>query len=260
MIRLASLAGATRKLVVDNAPHILTAVAVVGVASTAITAVKATPKAIKILEVAEHNSVDPLTPQEKVRLTAHCYIPSAAIGVMTMACIIGANSVHAKRQAALISAYTLTESAFKEYQAKVTETLGETKEQKVRDELAQERVHKNPPADSQIIITGGGGVLCLDSLSGRYFTSSHEKIKRAENELNFKLNNEMYASQNDFYDMLDIPSIDVGEEMGWKSDELLNIRISAAVVDDETSPHHNRPCLVLNYSVKPVRNYYKING
>jgi hypothetical protein len=247
------LAGATRKLVVDNAPHILTAVAVVGVATTAVTAVKATPRAIKILELAEKNSIEPLTAQEKVRLTASCYVPSAAIGAMTMACIIGANSVHAKRQAALISAYTLTESAFKEYQAKVTETLGETKEQKVRDDLSQERVDKHPPSEGQVIITGAGDHLCLDSLSGRYFKSSHEKIKRAENELNFKLNNDMYASQNDLYDMLGVPPIEVGEEMGWKSDELLNIRISATVAED------NAPCLVLNYSVKPVRNYYKFN-
>lgn len=251
MISLTSIAGAARKLIVDNSPTILTAVAVVGVATTAVTAVKATPRAIKILETAEHNSVKPLTPQEKVRLTAQCYIPSAAIGVATMACIIGANSVNAKRQAALISAYSITETAFKEYQAKVTETMGESKEQKVRDELSQDRVNNNPVSNAQIIVTGGGEVLCLDSLSGRYFESSNEKIKRAENELNFKLNNEMYASQNDFYDMLGLPPIDVGEEMGWKSSELLNIRISAAVSED------NRPCLVLNYSVKPVRDYYK---
>lgn len=253
MIRFASLAGAARKLVVDNSPTILTAVAVAGVATTAIMAVKATPRAIKILEVSQANNPMLMTPQEKLRLIAPCYIPSSMVGIATMACIIGANSVHVKRQAALISAYTLTENAFKEYQAKVTETLGEKKEQKVRDELAQDRVNQNPVSTSQVIVTGNGDVLCMDSLSSRYFESSYEKIKRAENELNFKLNNEMYASLNDFYEVLGLPHNELGEELGWKSDQMLTIDISATTSED------HRPCLVLNYSVKPIRNYYKIN-
>lgn len=251
MIRFASLAGAARKLVVDNSPTILTAFAVVGVATTAIMAVKATPRAIKILEVAQTNSPVLLTPQEKLRLIAPCYIPSSMVGIATMACIIGANSVHAKRQAALISAYTLTENAFKEYQAKVTETLGEGKERKVRDELAQDRVDQHPVATSEVIITGNGDVLFMDSLSSQYFESTYEKVKRAENELNHKLVNDMYASLNDFYEMLGVPHNDLGEELGWKSDQLLTIDISATVTQDK------KACLVMNYSVRPIRNYYK---
>lgn len=253
MMRFASLAGAARKLVVDNSPTILTAVGVVGVATTAIMAVKATPRAIKILEVAQSKNPVLMTPQEKLRLIAPCYIPASMVGIMTMSCIIGANSMNVKRQAALISAYTITENTFKEYQAKVVDTFGENKEQKVRDELAQDKVTQIPVSSSQVIVTGNGEVLCMDSLSSRYFQSSYEKIKRAENELNFKLNNEMYASLNDFYEILGLPHNELGEELGWKSDAMLTINISAATSDD------HRPCLVLNYSVKPIRNYYKIN-
>jgi len=251
MIRIASLAGAARKLVVDNSPTILTAVGVVGVATTAIMAVKATPRAIKILEVSQANNPVLMTPQEKLRLIAPCYIPSSMVGIATMACIIGANSVHVKRQAALISAYTLTENAFKEYQAKVTKTMGEGKEQKVRDELAQDRVDQNHTPTSEVIITGNGDVLFMDSLSSQFFESTYEKVKRAENELNHKLNNEMYASLNDFYEMLGVPHNELGEELGWKSDNLLTIDISATVTKDK------KACLVMNYSVRPIRNYHK---
>jgi hypothetical protein len=254
MIRFASLAGAARKLVVDNSPTILTAVAVVGVATTAIMAVKATPRAIKILEVAQTKS-NPvlLTPQEKLRLIAPCYIPSSMVGIATMACIIGVNSVHAKRQAALISAYTLTENAFKDYQAKVAETIGEGKEQKVRDELAQDKVNQHPPATSDIIITGNGDVLFMDSLSNQYFESTYEKVKRAENDLNRKLIRDPYASLNEFYDFLSIPNNDMGEELGWKGGEDIELNVSATVTPDK------KACLVLNYSVKPIRKYYKFN-
>lgn len=256
MMSIASLAGAARKLVIDNSPTILTAVAVMGVATTAVMAVKATPRAIKILEFAESNKPNPvlLTPQEKLRLIAPCYIPASVVGIMTMACIVGVNSVHMKRQAALISAYTLVENNFQKYQEKVTDALGKNKEQKVRDEISQDQVDQNPPVGKEIIITGNGDVLCMDSLTNQYFESTWEQIKRAENKLNHKLLNEMYASLNDFYEMLDIPHSEVGEELGWKSGEMLDISISATV-----TPKDKKPCLVLNYSVTPIRNYYKIN-
>lgn len=253
MMSIASFAGAARKLVIDNSPTILTAVAVMGVATTAIMAVKATPRAMKILEVAESKSPVLMTPQEKLRLIAPCYIPSSVVGIMTMACVVGVNSVHMKRQAALISAYTLVENNFQKYQAKITEQLGAKKEQKVRDELAQDQVTQNPVASKEIIMTGNGDVLFMDSLTNRYFKSTYEKVKRAENELNFKLNNEMYASLNDFYDMLGVPHSELGEELGWKSDELLTAHITGAISEDHL------PCLVIGYSVKPIRNYWRIN-
>jgi hypothetical protein len=250
---IAGFAGAARKLVIDNAPTILTAVAVMGVATTAVMAVKATPRAIKILEVAETRSQVILTPQEKLRLIAPCYIPASVVGIMTMACIVGVNSVHMKRQAALISAYTLVENNFQKYQAKITEQLGAKKEQKVRDEVAQDQVTQNPANSKEIIVTGNGDVLFMDSLSNRYFKSTYEKVKRAENELNYKLRNEMYASLNDLYDMLEIPHSDLGEDLGWKSDELLDLHISGTISEDR------QPCLVVNYSVKPIRNYWRVN-
>lgn len=253
MISIASFAGAARKLVIDNSPTILTAVAVMGVATTAIMAVKATPRAIKILEIAESNSPVLMTPQEKLRLIAPCYVPSSVVGIMTMACILGVNSVHMKRQAALISAYTLVENNFQKYQAKITEQLGAKKEEKVRADLAQDQVTQNPVATSEIIMTGNGDVLFMDSLTNRYFKSTYEKVKRAENELNHKLNHNMYASLNEFYDLLDIPHNELGEELGWKSDELLTVHITGAVSEDK------QPCLSVSYSVKPIRNYWKIN-
>jgi hypothetical protein len=256
MIRLAGLAGAARKLVVDNGPTILTAMAVFGVASTAVMAVKATPKALKIIEVAESKGDILLTPQEKLRLIAPCYISASVVGVGTVACIIGANSVHLKRQAALISAYSLVESRFQDYQAKVTETMGKNKEQKVRDELAQDQVNNNPISNNGVIITGHGDHLFMDSLSSQYFESTYEKVKRAENDLNRKLLHEMYVSLNDFYDLLGIQRNNLGEELGWKTGTDVELSVSATTIHENGTV---RACLVLNYSVEPIRKYYKLN-
>lgn len=257
MIRLASLAGTARKLVIDNAPTILTSIAVVGVVTTTFMAVKATPRALKIIEVAQQRNGDILlTPQERLRLIAPCYIPASAMGVATIACIIGANSVHVKRQAALISAYSLIENRFQDYQTKVSETIGKNKEQKVRDELAQEDVDKHPPTKGNIILTGNGDHLFKDSLSNQYFESTYEKVKRAENDLNRRLIHEQSVSLNEFYDILEIPNNDLGEELGWKNGDDVELNVSATLVDHDGV---KKACMVLNYSVKPIREYWRIN-
>ena len=79
-----------------------------------------------------------LKKKEIVKLTWECYIPTAAVGLSTIACIIGAHNIHLRRNAALASLYSLTESAFKEYQSKVVETIGKNKELKVRDDVVSD--------------------------------------------------------------------------------------------------------------------------
>jgi len=48
-------------------------------------------------------------------------------GAATIMCVVGSNSINARRVAALASLYSITETALDEYKAKVVETIGETK-------------------------------------------------------------------------------------------------------------------------------------
>jgi len=119
---------ASRRMM-KNSPTILTIMGVSGVILTAVLAVRATPKAIRIIEkeklrdrfVLERD----LKPLDYVRLTWREYLPAVLMGSATISCIIGANSIHLQRTAAIQGIYSLTETAFKEYQAKVIQTLGE---------------------------------------------------------------------------------------------------------------------------------------
>lgn len=245
------LAKGVRKVVSDNAPVILTAAAVVGVATTTLFAVKATPNALGLIEAAEETAQKPLTPPQKIRLTLPCYIPALGMGAATMACIIGASTTATKRNAALLSAFTLSENAFKEYQSKVVETLGEKKEQIVRDEIAKDRVQNNPPSDNSVIFAGSGKVLCYEMLTGRYFESTHEDLRKAENNINKQIINEMYASQNDFYREIGISTNKFGDEFGWNTDNLLELQFSSVLTED------NKPCLAIDYRVNANRGYHK---
>jgi hypothetical protein len=247
---------------VDHSPEILTGIGIAGMFTTVGLAIAATPKAMRAIEnekvrkieESEDDVADPkLTKGEVIKVTWKYYIPTAATAALSTACIIGSSSVSAKRNAALAAAYTLSDSALKEYQAKVVETIGEKKEEAVRDAIAKDRVDQNPVSSREVIITEKGNTLCYDSISGRYFRSDVEKLKKATNELNRRMLNDMYISLNEFYYEIGLSGTKIGEDLGWNIDKgLIDVRFSAQVADD------GNPCLVLDFEVAPNYNFSKV--
>ena len=244
--------------VAKNSPTILTAVGVAGVASTAVLAVKATPEALNLIEVEEINREgtvgpeDPIVLSKKdiVKLTWRCYIPSILMGGATIACIISATTIGARRNAALLSVYTLADKALTEYQEKVIETIGEKKAVGIHDAIAQDHLDKNPLSKNNVLITGTGETLCYDEISGRYFKSDIEKLRKAENDLNHDLINEAWISLNHFYELIGLGPIKLGEDMGWLPDNLVELKFSARLADDNT------PCIVVDYKIDPKSDRY----
>lgn len=243
-----------------HGPEILTGCGVAAGITSTILAVKATPKAIRILEeeklhVADANGYLPedvkIPPVDMIKLCWKCYVPAAIAGVVSLTCIISASSTNVRRNATLAAAYKLSETALSEYRDKVVETIGEKKEELVRDKVNQERVNKTPVESTEIILTGKGDTLIFDPISGRYFKSKVDIIKKAE----IKLNQEMlqsfvgYASINDFYDEIGLDRISIGEELGWNTENLVNIHIGSTVKDEDT------PCIVIDHINPPLYRY-----
>lgn len=235
----------------QNSPTILTGLSVAGLVTTTVMAVKATPKAIQILEERREEEKDlnedfkDFTWEGVVKETWKCYIPAGLMGVATITCMICANSINLRRNAALASVYSLAETTLKEYQAKVVETIGEKEEQKIRHSIAQDKVNSMKP--ESIIITGSGDVLCLDLTSKRYFKSSYDKIKKVENQLGYELLNSMTLSLNEVYGMLNLEPTSVGWDIGWDVN-----RDGRVEIDITTSlGQNNEPCLVMDFSKQP---------
>lgn len=236
-----------------RSPEILTGLGVAGLVTTTVLAVRATPKALKLLEDAEYEKEEPLTASEKVKVAWKPYIPAVISGVTSISCIIGANSVNARRNAALAAAYNLSKTALTEYKEKVVETIGEKKAKSIKDKIAKDKINKDPVSKSEVIITGKGDTLCYDAFNSRYFYSDIDTIKKAVNELNRRMLNEMYISLNDFYSELDLRHSGNGEKLGWNLDDgLVEIEFSSQLSDD------GRPCLVLDYMVAPKYDFSKL--
>lgn len=250
-IKFKPLIKTIRSGLAKHSPAILTALGITGMIGTTVLAVKATPKALDLIEnKKEELDKNKLTVVETVKATWKCYVPAAITCATSAACLIGASSVHTKRNAALATAYKLSESALIEYRDKVVETIGEKKEQSVRDAIAKDHVEKNPVTNNEVIITDKGYTLCYDELSGRYFYSDIEKIKKAANELNRQMLNDMYVSVNELYYELGLEGTKLGEQMGWNVDRgLIDLKFSATVSADD------RPCIVLDYRVPPMYDY-----
>lgn len=234
-----------------HSPEILTGIGVAGMIATTVMAVKATPKAVMLVNEREVElGVEKLPRKEVVRTTWKCYIPAAVTGVMSIGCIVGASSVNARRNAALMTAYTISETALKEYKDKVIETIGEKKEKEVRDAIAKDQIAKNPVSRNDVIVTQKGNSLCYDAFSGRYFYSDIEKIKRTENEFNRRLLQEDYLSLNEFYYELGLQGTYIGDRLAWRADRgLVETNFSAQLAEDGT------PVLVLEFITPPSYDY-----
>lgn len=252
----ANLIKKAQAVVTKRSPEILMGVGIAGMITTTVLAVKATPKAMALVEEEKlrryrETEDDSITKIETVKVAWKPYIPAVVTGAASIACLVGSCSASTRRTAALAAAYQISETALTEYREKVVETIGEKKEQLVRDKVAKERIEKNPVTKSEIIITNDGNTLCFDPISGRYFKSNIERVKRVENELNKRMLQDItgYVSLNEFYIELGLDQTLVGDELGWNVSKLIDIGFSSQVADN------GEPSIVLDYLVAPKYNY-----
>lgn len=148
----------------------LTTIGAIGVVATAVIAVKNTPKALRILDEAEQEKGEELTVKEKIVTAGPVYIPAIAVGISTIACIFGANTLNKRNQAALMSAYALLDQSYKDYKRKVSDIYGEDADKKVVEEIAKDEYEETG------IDVDGEKQLFFDYIHGRYFESTMDEV------------------------------------------------------------------------------------
>lgn len=264
-------------LVNDNSGTILTGIGVSGTIATAYLSGRASFKAAQIIEHAEEEykkdevlfkssametlseevseayakllASRKLSPTTKVKLVWRLYLAPVAVGSTTIVSIVMANRLSSKKIAALAVASGISERALQEYKAKVIEKLGAKQDQTVRDEIAQERVTNNPLNSREIVLAGTGDVLCYDMTTGRYFASSVEDIKRAENKINYQLLHFQAASLSEFYDEIGLPATNYTDSVGWNDTERFEVQFTTTMSSD------NRPCIAIDFVHPPQLEY-----
>lgn len=247
-----------------HSPEILTGIGIAGMITTTVMAVRATPKALKLIEKEKRvrnrllrecaeqtgdencRQIDSLGLADTIKVAWKPYIPATTIGIMSIFCLVGASSVNMRRNAALATAYTLSERAISEYREKVESEVGKKKASEIRDSIAQDKLDQKPINNTEVIITEKGDTLCFDVLTSRYFKSDIEKLRRIVNELNRRMRDENFISLNEFYYEIGLDGIKLGDDLGWDIDRgYIDLDFRSGLTNEGT------PCLVVDYSLAP---------
>lgn len=250
---------------IKNAPTILTGMCVGSIGASVFLTAKGTIQAEKILNEEKkekffsenHYDMSPRDQEamindtkidtlDKVKLCWRCYVPAALATGSAIACAIGSNTINVRRNAALASAYALASESLKTYKEQTQKLVGEGKMKKIEEAVSHDKVLKNAPDGSTVIVTGKGNLLCFDSWSGQYFYSSVDAINADINKANEELLSAGRISYNDYAYYLGIKMSQMGSSMGWLVENgLINISF------DSDLSETNEPILVIRHNNEP---------
>lgn len=245
---ITNVTGAVKK----NSATILTVCSIAGLVTAVGTSMKSTSKATQLIEDAEreayHEGEPPLTGWDKFRITLPVFLPTYVMTGVTIGCIIGNHKLNMRRTAALASAYTVADTALREYQSKVHEIVGEKKAQAIQEGIYTDRINSS---DGPIFNTGDGTYMCYDNLSGRFFRSDREYVRACVNDLNDNLYQDMAVSLNQFYTAINLPDIESGDILGWNvSDGAIKPKFTSML-----SAEYG-PVMVVDFEVQPGGSYF----
>lgn len=235
-----------------NKPQILMGLGITGMLTTTYLAVKETPKALEIIEAKKKElQVDKLPVKEAVKATWKCYAPAAITGVASIGCLLGANSVHTKRTAAIATAYNVSRTALQEFKDATIDTVAPEVVKEIKEKVAKKEIEKAPDTNT-VIVLGEEDFIVYDRFSGRYFKSNYNKIKAAQNTLNELLYIYDYVSLNTLYSELGQKDTTIGGNLGWQ----LNMDTRNITIDlTHGMTEDNRPCLVMDFDIQPMYGY-----
>lgn len=156
---------------------------------------------------------------EKIKAAGPVYLPAFGMLLLSCGCTIGGCVVGNKQIAVATSLYSASEAALRKLENNMVKELGPEQAQKVHDAVAKEVLAENPVTCNTIYETGKGSDIIYDPLSGRYFRSSPSAVIAAGARLNNKISsndlNDYWASVNDWYEELGLPTVGLGGAYGW---------------------------------------------
>ena len=246
--------------VVTHMPGILTGVGIASFATSAICAATATPKVLAKIEAKKQEKQDNLEPVEIVQTAWKDYIPAIIMFGIGTGCTIAGLRVSERRSAAWATAYSLSETAFREYQDKMVEKLGERKEKKARDEIAQETVSKEEPEKRregegpEVAELPEGKVFCRDLTFGRTFAVDIDDVRDAEDygidECTSK-KRKGSCSLNEIYRAMRVSDSEIGEDLGWNREHPLRKIERSSCLND-----NGFPILAIRFTPVPRAEYW----
>ena len=224
-----------------NSNGVFGALSVIGLGATVYFVAKGQMKADEVLAQREEyykekeEEAPKLTKVQKIKKIWKCFIPAGVAVVLTLTSIIAGNYISWKKITGLSATAAFLAADRDNLEKFAREKLGDETVDKVKEAVFKgevvdketgevKTVVKFVPVD--IVETGNGNTICIDTYSGRVFRSSREAIDKAFSDIFKQLDEEEYASLNDLYDYWGVHRTDFGSNMGWfyiKDDQINGI-------------------------------------
>ena len=218
-----SIAKAGRSFFIKKGPTVSVVFGLALMTKGSIEAVKRTPQFMASVEEKKKElGVNKLTPMEAIKVGAPCYLLPTCEFITGTGFVLGGHYVSTRRATMAAAAYSMLEEAHKEYMDATKAIVGERKEEDIRDQIAKNIIEKNPPKQSEIIVTGKGKGPCIDLLSRHTFTGNPDTIRQVCNELNKRFKYEDFVPLEDYYyeiGMGEGHGMELAKNLGWHSED-----------------------------------------
>ena len=238
MVKLKWLSGlgkagkSAASLASKNSPAILAGLAIAGVVVTVGLAMKAAPEIKEnvdelndYIEDVEEDGVpeeDPKLAQdikdakfETLKKNAILMIPTFAMALITILCIIASLKIGLRRQAALAAAYNITANTLDEYKDALKEKLPDKKVKEVEEAVVERELSDFD--EDNIFYTGKGDAVFKECITGRYFRSSPEAVKAGLKIAENAVSTEGWMSVTDYCELFGLPPTDISDDIGFDS-------------------------------------------
>lgn len=234
------------KWIETHSAQIFTGIAIVGVPVTVGLTVKATKDTMDICETAK-KTVEHLDTVDKVKLCWREWIPPFAAAVGTVGCVVAANHVHLKKEAALSALAALYSGKYNDLEKTVREKIGDKKTDEILEEVAKKDIPKTIVADQSFEI--------WEPYSKQFIKLTTEKLLYAQLIVNQVLKESGECTLNHFLCLIGGKKCTFGDQMGW--DDLM------LSTDSEITGHSwidikpylanisGKDTMYINYSVAP---------
>lgn len=239
-----------------HSPEILIAVGVVGVVASTVMACKATTKVSEIIDESKQtiDAIHDALENEKKTADGEVYTqedankdmaivytqtglkfvklygPSVALGVASIACIIGSHRILRKRNVALAAAFATVDKSFKEYRGRLVERFGEDLDRELRFNIKAKEIEETVVDEdgNETVVTKTVQVADPNAYSmysvvfcegSTGWTKNPELNKlfliQQQNHANDKLRMNHIVTLNEVYEMLGVPKTAYGQIAGW---------------------------------------------
>lgn len=245
MIRPSMFFKGVRGAVSQHMPQILSGTAfALGVVASVCAAKGALEANKRIAEYEARVETTDIPMQDKVRISAPCYVPAVVAGLLAAGCLIFANKITLGQLAAAATATATAERALSDNREAIKEIFNKKGLQKVDTYINEKRGAQFLSLDDRVYESGHGSTKCCETwLTGLKFHASPEWIYKCVNDFNFLLNNGQDPSMNDFIQML-LPLFDtqllpeIGENLRMPIDKitgqpkLMEVQLDPIMDDD----------------------------